>query len=252
MKDSKAEEATQMRKLPQVSSACSAAPCSNGSAEAWGPQEEARVLSSTACERPLLVRAALAAVGGNVDAAIEYVIEQLAKEDEGGEDGEGEPAAGDGPARTGVEVQHHREENREEAQEEGNKQQGTRSVTGQPAQVNASGAFANMEVQPRGQTADGGTLIPYNREKREDKFLLVTGTIVGSAQEGGSCSEAVQDSGTQQNYIDTQPVSDGEQLQQQQRQQQQQQIGLTTKKDMKFEKLRRSDKPPNRNKPCPW
>ena len=50
--------------MPQASGACEG----GGLSASWGSKEEARVLASTACERPALVRTALDAVDGNVDA----------------------------------------------------------------------------------------------------------------------------------------------------------------------------------------
>jgi len=41
--------------------------------QGWGPREEARVLASTACENPALVRSTLTATRGDVDLAIEQV-----------------------------------------------------------------------------------------------------------------------------------------------------------------------------------
>ncbi|KAF6262774.1 hypothetical protein COO60DRAFT_1699091 [Scenedesmus sp. NREL 46B-D3] len=48
----------------------------------WSAADERRVAEGTACDNPALVKQQLAAAGGDVDAAIEAIIEILAAEDE--------------------------------------------------------------------------------------------------------------------------------------------------------------------------
>ncbi len=55
----------------------------------WGVRESAQVAQNTGCDNPALIDKALAKAGGNVDAAIERVIEWMAgegEEDQGGEE----------------------------------------------------------------------------------------------------------------------------------------------------------------------
>ncbi|KAF5829165.1 hypothetical protein DUNSADRAFT_16479 [Dunaliella salina] len=110
----------------------------------WGPREEARVLSSTACERPSLARAALAAMGGNVDLAIEYVIEQLAKEEEVGVTGHEE----DGGAKAAP------------GQEHGEEESHCSNPTAVHVSVDCISPTEGTQGQQSGQEAEGGQASP--------------------------------------------------------------------------------------------
>ncbi|KAI8477500.1 MAG: hypothetical protein J3K34DRAFT_515825 [Monoraphidium minutum] len=68
---------------------------------AWTPADEARVAANTGCDSPALVQRALREAGGDVDSALERVIEVMAGGgDEGGGDGDG-GGGGDGCGGSG-------------------------------------------------------------------------------------------------------------------------------------------------------
>jgi hypothetical protein len=50
--------------------------------QGWSADDEARVAAGTGCDNPVLIQQQLAAAGGDVDAAIEAIIEILAAEEE--------------------------------------------------------------------------------------------------------------------------------------------------------------------------
>eukprot|EP00882_Tetradesmus_deserticola_P015984 GHRQ01017049.1.p1 GENE.GHRQ01017049.1~~GHRQ01017049.1.p1 ORF type:complete len:462 (+),score=221.66 GHRQ01017049.1:319-1704(+) len=68
----------------------------------WSLADEARVAAGTACDNPALIKQQLAAAGGDVDAAIEAIIEILGAEDEPAST---EVVAAAPPAAPAVEVQ---------------------------------------------------------------------------------------------------------------------------------------------------